>query len=97
MNYSFVNRPAVKADLISAVSYYKKISPELAQKFLDRVKEAKNHIALSPEGFQVRYKNVRIKTLEQFPFNIHYLIDNQKQQIVILAIVHGYKKPEQYK
>jgi plasmid stabilization system protein ParE len=57
MKYSFVNRPSVKDDILEAVDYYKQISPELAHLFIKRITEAKDSIALSPEGFQVRYKN----------------------------------------
>ncbi len=96
MKYSFVNRPSVKHDILDAVDYYKKISPELAQLFFKRISEAKESIALSPEGFQIRYKNVRLKMLEQFPYHIHYLIDFKKQQIIILAIIHAYKRPKEY-
>ncbi|MBC3757089.1 hypothetical protein H7U19_01645 [Hyunsoonleella sp. SJ7] len=33
------------------------------------------HIALQyPEAFQVRYKNVRIITLERFNYSIHYVL-----------------------
>lgn len=96
MTYSFVNRPTVKRDIIEAVDYYKKISPELAHLFLKRISEAKEAIALSPEGFQIRYKNIRIKMLEQFPYHMHYLIDSEKHQIIILAIIHAYKRPKEY-
>ena len=96
MSYSFVNRPTVKIDILEAVDYYKNISPDLAHLFLKRLSEAKEFIALSPEGFQIRYKNVRIKMLEQFPYHMHYLIDSKKQQIIILAIIHAYKRPKEY-
>lgn len=96
MTYSFVNRPSVKHDILEAVDYYKKISPELAQLFIQRLAEAKVAIAISPEGFQIRYKNVRIKMLEQFPYHIHYLINSDKQQINIIAITHAYKRPKEY-
>jgi len=96
MTYIFVNRPTIRRDILEAVHYYKKISPELAQLFLKRISEAKDSIALSPEGYQIRYKNVRIKMLQQFPYHIHYLINSEKQQIIILAILHAYKRPKEY-
>jgi len=63
---------------------------------LKRISEAKDSIASSPEGYQIRYKNIRIKMLEQFPYHIHYLINSEKQQIIILAIIHAYKRPKEY-
>ena len=38
MSYSFVNRPAVRTDVIEAVKHYKEINPELALQFLFRIR-----------------------------------------------------------
>ncbi len=96
MIYSFVNRPAVKVDIINAADYYKNISPELAKQFLFRVREAKTFIARTPLGFQIKYNNVRTLLLKQFPYHIHYLIDDSQKQIIILAVIHAYKNPQDY-
>jgi len=96
MSYSFVNRPTVKDDITKAVNYYKDINPKLTKQFLFRIREAKTQIALTPVGFQIKYKNVRTLLLKQFPFHIHYLIDDSAKQIIILAIIHAYKNPKDY-
>jgi len=96
MIYSIKNRPLVEADIINAIEYYKEISPKLAQHFLLRVKEAKQHIAQTPFGFQIKYNNVRTILLQQFPYHIHYLINDNQKQIVILAIIHSHKEPKDY-
>lgn len=95
MSYSFVNRPTVKADVIEAVKHYKTISPDLAKQFLFRLREAKDYIARSPLGFQIKYNYVRTLLLRQFPYHIHYLIDDVKKQIVIIAIIHAYTNPSE--
>ena len=96
MSYSFVNRPAVKDDITAAVDYYKELSPELARQFLKRIREAREYIAKYPTGFQIKYQNVRTLLLKQFPYHIHYLVDEESQQIIILAVIHAYKNPEDY-
>lgn len=65
MSYSFVNRPAVRTDIIEATDYYKKINPELAKQLLFRIREAKAYIARSPLGFQIKYNkiNATFKTI----------------------------------
>ena len=50
MSYSVVNKNSVSTDIIDAVEYYKKISPELAKQFLFRIREAKAYIVNSPIG-----------------------------------------------
>ena len=96
MNYSIVNSPAVKSDIIEAVDHYKRINPKLAKQFLLRIREAKKYIRQYPVGFQLKYKEVRTLLLRQFPYHIHYLIDEDRQQIVILAIIHAYRNPKDY-
>ena len=96
MSYDFVNKRGVIADITQAIDHYKNISPELAKQFLFRIREAKAYIARSPFGFQVKYKEVRTLLLKQFPYHIHYLIDDTKKQIIILAIIHAYRNQQDY-
>lgn len=96
MNYALVNGPSAKVDIKHAVFYYKNISGELAEKFLLRIDEAKDIIARSPIAYQVKYKNVRVVSLKQFPYQIHYITDERKRRVIILAIIHAYRKPDDY-
>ena len=96
MSYSFVNRPHVKIDIINATTYYKKINPQLAKDFIYRLRESKEYVARSPFGFQQKYDQARTLLLKQFPYHIHYLIDEKNKLIIILAIIHAYKKPSDY-
>jgi plasmid stabilization system protein ParE len=96
MSYTLVNRPSVKSDIIEVVNYNKQINPAIAKQFLYRLKEAKTYIQNAPLSFQVKYNQVRTLLLKQFPYHIHYLVDDTKQQIVILAVVHAYKNPKDY-
>ena len=96
MSYSLINRPAVRVDILNAVEYYKAISPELAKKFLSRLKEASVSIVGTHYGFQIKHNTVRTLLLKQFPYHIHYLINEEKKQIIVLAIIHAYRNPKDY-
>ena len=96
MSYGFVNRPALTIDIQDIVDYYKNINPELAIAFLDRIDETKKHIADFPTAFEIKYKNVRTVLLKQFPYHIHYILNDTKKQIVILAVIHAYRNPKDY-
>jgi plasmid stabilization system protein ParE len=96
MKYTFVNRPSVKLDIIEAVGYYKKINTALAHQFLFRIREAKFFIGKNTLVFEIKYKNVRTLLLKQFPYHIHYIVDIDKSQIIILAIIHAYRNPKDY-
>lgn len=96
MNYSFVNKPRVTYDIIDIVNYYKSINPKLAFAVLDRIDQAKKYIADFPFIIQIKYKNVRTILLKQFPYHIHYIVNQEKKQIIILAIIHAYRNPKDY-
>jgi plasmid stabilization system protein ParE len=96
MSYTFVNKPAVTYDIEDITDYYASVNLQLATAFLDRVEEAKKYIIDFPEAFQIKYKNVRTVLLEQFPYHIHYIVDDAKKQIVVLSIIYAYKNPKDY-
>lgn len=87
MKYKIVNRLFVKQDISDAINYYKKISPRLAKAFLKRIQEARNFIAENPLANDVIYKDVRVRLIRQFPNQIHYLVDEGKMRIIVLAVV----------
>lgn len=96
MKYQIVSRPHVNSDILNAIDYYKKISPDLAKQFLFRIREAKDYISQYPLAFEVKYKNVRTLLLKQFPYHLHYLVNDEQMQIIILAVIHAYKNPSDY-
>jgi hypothetical protein len=34
--------------------------------------------------------------LEQFPYQIHYFIDDDSKQIIVLTVIHAYRNPRDY-
>lgn len=96
MTFQLINIPYVKNDIFEITSYYKEISPKLASEFIYRIREAQKHILLTPYGFEIKYKEVRTIQLNQFPYHIHYLINEELKQIIVLAVSHTYKNPKDY-
>ncbi len=96
MIYKIVNRPLVTSDILNAVDFYKEINPKLAHQFLLRIKEAIDYIEKSPFSFQIKYNQVRTVLLKQFPYQIHYLVDEERNTVVILAIIHSYRNPDDF-
>jgi hypothetical protein len=86
MIWKLVYRPFVKQDLQKAIQYYKAISPNLAKDFLSRVREAEKYISQNPYGDDVMYRQIRMHNLNQFPYHIHFLVDEESKKVVILAL-----------
>ncbi|MEZ4877013.1 MAG: hypothetical protein R2805_05615 [Flavobacterium sp.] len=53
-----------------------------------------SEINRNPDSYQKRFKNVKIKFINRFPFGIHYI--NFHNEITILAIFHTSRSPKKW-
>lgn len=75
-----------RLDLREANNYYLSISKSLNAKFNLEISEAIDIIAINPEHFQKRYRNIKIVFTKTFPFGTHYLVE--ENTIYIQRILH---------
>ena len=87
--YSVFYLDEVENDIIVAKQWYAEQQKSLEVRFVAAVKEALSNILKMPTAYAVRYKNVRIAHTKTFPYNVHFYIDEAKEQIVIIGIVHN--------
>lgn len=73
-------------DFQSAINYYKKISPRLADELHADFWEKINYIKKYPEHFPIRHQNVRIARTNSYPYAIHFQFEQDK--IRILRVLH---------
>lgn len=92
MKYGVVLSPLAKIDLKNATDYYRKISVDLAKRFLKQVKESRVFISENPYAVDVMYKNIRMHLLKNFPYHLHYFIDETNNRLIVLAIEFGKKE-----
>ena len=84
MSYKVLHRPSVSEDIEDAMIYYGQISSKLSDLFLQQLTESFDFIIRTPKAFQVRYRKVRTCLIKQFPYHIHYLVD-EKQKVIYIA------------
>ncbi len=81
-------------DIELAEDYYYRISPDLANRFLEML-VATEHEIKSVVHFQIRYDDVRCRKMHVFPFMYHYVLD-ENEQIIVYGIIHTSKNPDEY-
>lgn len=89
MAYKIYVSTDAELDIDKAITYYKDIKLSLAKDFLKEVKATRKYITKNPEKIQIRYSTIRIAFLKQFPFGIHFRIQNET--IYILSVLHTSK------
>ena len=68
----------------------------LGKTFVSRIKERVHSLTTNPYICQVRYKCFHTAIVEQFPYMIHYTIDDSSNTFFIIAIIHTSQNPQKW-
>ena len=80
-------------DLQNGIDYYKTISPTVVEKFLMAVKNTFAELKRNP-FYQVRYDNVRMRTVKRFPYVLHFAVNDHQNTIIIYGVRHSAQNPD---
>lgn len=82
---------AAEEDLREAFLWYEDQQAGLGSKFEKAFRKSLTQIRENPKKFQIRYSTVRVCFLKNFPYGIHFTIDDQ--QVLIAAVFHTSRNP----
>ncbi len=89
------NVPEIDDDIKFALSYYSSITEKLADQFLERLAEI-NTLLQSNPFFEVKYGEVRTLMLKQFPYIVHFIVNEERKEVIVLAIAYAKENPIDY-
>ena len=93
MPYNIITTTNARRDVQDAIDWENKRKPGLSNYFLQDLEQKLLAIADTPYMCNVRYENVRCAVTNIFPYLIHYTVDDSRQQIYILRVLHTSRKP----
>lgn len=96
MAYKLEIQDTAKSDILEAIDYYEFKQSGLGKRFLNAFKKKSRDIRLNPEGYAIKYKNVRMAVINKFPYVIHFQMDNSKKIISILSVFYGGINPNKW-
>lgn len=73
MKYDLLILDSAYDDLDEIEDWYYKINPQLFEVFEYYFKESVSLILSNPNLFQLKYRMIRVRYMEKFPFGIHYI------------------------
>lgn len=88
MAYKIIIDPNANLDIIESIDWYNNAQAGLGLKFYKQILVSFDIIINTPFAFPVRYKTNHTALVKKFPFMVHYLIDSEKNAIVITAVLH---------
>ncbi|HZK76697.1 MAG TPA: type II toxin-antitoxin system RelE/ParE family toxin [Candidatus Kapabacteria bacterium] len=87
--------PEARQEFHRAAAYYRKISRELAKRFVLEVEEVFVKILENPILYPIHSEDARAKLLHDFPYSIIYL--TEKDNVYIVAIMHQKRMPNYWR
>jgi toxin ParE1/3/4 len=93
MRFKVTIVPDAMDDMRLAAKWYNKQKKGLGNEFVARVKECEDVLKINPYFFK-RYKQIHTLPLKQFPFLIHFSINESAKKVTILAILHTSMYPK---
>jgi len=94
--FNVIISAAPKADIADALKYYDEISHALADRFLEDLVQVYEALKLRPHVHAARYKDVRVALLENFPYGVHYTINEVVNTVEVIAVFHVSMDPSKW-
>ncbi len=80
-------------DFSNALEYYKKINLIIAHKFHKATSKSLNDLKKNP-FYQIRYDDFRIKTIKNYPYVLHFTVNEQLNCVFVFGIRNTFQNPE---
>jgi plasmid stabilization system protein ParE len=88
--------PLAKKDIQQAVSWYNLKQNHLGNRFLRTLRNEVKIIQKNPTAFINRYNEIHTLVMSNFPFMIHYLIEEELKKIIVVAVFHTSLNPKNW-
>ena len=96
MIYKLETTFAAKQDVKEAAVWYNNAQSGLGKKFTAQIRDCTEILTLNPLAFALRFENIRMAVVKQFPYIIHYIVDEEKKLITLIAVLHTSLNPEKW-
>ncbi len=88
-------QPEALLDADEAAEWYESQQSGLGLEFILELDLTIERVASNPEGYEVKYREVRQVLLRRFPYSVYFIYENGI--VNILAILHQKRTPEKWK
>src|SRR6187402_858920 len=89
----------VEKDIEEAKLWYYTQNPgtDLEERFANAIKEVIEKVQKNPFIYSPIYKNIRIAHPKIFPYGVHFYIEEDIKQIIIVSILHNKQDKSKFK
>lgn len=93
MKFTVEYNPDFYNDIAQAVDWYNEKQDGLGSRLLDNVKKQTANLSTSALHFPIKYDDIRCMCIENFPYMIHYRVNEQTKIVKVEAMFHTSRDP----
>ena len=93
MSFRVVHEAEAKEEFREAVAWYEAQAERLGVRFVGAVDKVMAAMSAQPNRFSNAGRNSRKARVLGWPYSIHFTIDEENQEIKVIAVWHGRRKP----
>lgn len=86
MEFTIQIEPEVYQDIQAAISWYEEKQQGLGERFFQTVFQKIENLKINP-FYQIRYKNFRCLPLQNFPYMIHFSVNEESKIVTVSAVL----------
>jgi len=95
MAFSLLLDSRAIGDIQDAIDYYQDKEPGLGIRFENEFNDCLMTLIENPH-FQIRYDNIRCLPMKNFPYMIHYTVNDEKKMIIVRSLLNTLRNPENW-
>lgn len=96
MRYKTIILPLAKKDIRDNARWYNEKQKGLGLRFTQAIRDELKFIRQNPLAVVNRYRNVHTCVVHTFPYMIHYIIDDNRKAIVVVAVFQTKQSPSNW-
>jgi hypothetical protein len=86
--------PNAVIDIKDAANWYEEQLKGLGERFKNVIKKSINSLKINPLRCSIKYSQIRCMKIKYFPYLIHYFVNLDRNEVIILGCLNTYRDPE---
>ncbi len=92
--YKIKIEPVALADIQEITDWYNEQQAGVGKNFQASVIKHINSLSNIPQGYPIRYKEIRCAPIHKFPYMIHFFINDETNTVEVLAVINTSRNPK---
>jgi len=94
MPYEVVIRSAAQTDVLDSAIWYEQQRDGWGHVFSTAILGTLQKVARNPETYPLVTERVRRASVDRFPFGVFYVVEDDRERVVVIAVIHASRDPD---